>query len=108
MALGHYLRQSSYHVAHLHLYDTVVGRAAALLIAHYRISRLSTMLLSRRAIPILAQYRIAYHATTQVKQLNCKTEAMLRNEDQTMPAFKKICHLAEENSGIVGTSGTTE
>ena len=90
LALQDYLQQVTYPPQQLHLYDYLVGRAAALLIAHYGIKSLSTDILSQRAIPILVKYGICYSALREVAQLHCQTEELLAQEEQAAAAYKYL------------------
>ena len=59
------------------LVDRITGRAAAFLMARLGLPRLRTGLLSRRAIPVLERYGIAFQALATVDQIACATEEQL-------------------------------
>lgn len=59
------------------LVDRVTGRAAAFLVARLGIRELHTLILSRRAIPVLAQQGIRYSCGELVDQVACATEDLL-------------------------------
>lgn len=60
--------------ARTRLLDRITGRAAALLMARLGIPELHTWILSRRAIPILAQHGIRYRCGELVDKVACVTE----------------------------------
>ena len=59
------------------LVDRITGRAAAFLVARLGIPELHTLILSRRAIPILAQYGVRYRCGELVDRVTCATEDLL-------------------------------
>ncbi len=90
LALQEYLQKTVHPPNQLHLYDYLVGRAAALLVAYYGIRKLSTDILSQRAIPILDKYGIHYSSLRKVARLYCQTEELLAQEEQAAAAYKSI------------------
>lgn len=59
------------------LVDRVTGRAAAFLVARLGIRSLQTMVLSRRARPVLEQYGIQCRCREEIDRVACATEDLL-------------------------------
>ena len=59
------------------LVDRITGRAAALLVARMGIPELHTLVLSRRAVPVLARNGIRCRFREQVDRIACATEDLL-------------------------------
>jgi len=60
-----------------HLVDRVTGRAAAFMMVRLGLPELHTLVLSRRALPVLDQAGIRYTCGELVDQLPCATEDLL-------------------------------
>ena len=69
------------------LVDRITGRAAAFLMARLGLPRLHTGILSRRAIPVLEQYGIAFQAGAIVDQIACATEEELGGVEDLDTAY---------------------
>jgi hypothetical protein len=67
--------------------DRVTGRAAAFLVARLGVPSLRTRVLSRRAVPVLERYGIAYEALQIVDQIACATEELLGEIDDLESAY---------------------
>jgi Domain of unknown function (DUF1893) len=63
--------------ARTRLVDRITGRAAAFLVARLGIPELHTVILSRRAIPVLARYGIQCRCGDLVDRVTCATEDLL-------------------------------
>ena len=59
------------------LVDRVTGRAAAFLVARLGIRDLETLVLSRRALPVLQEHGIRYRCGELVDRIPCATEDLL-------------------------------
>ena len=59
------------------LVDRITGRAAAFLVARLGIKEIHTLILSRRAIPILEQFAIQYRCGEVIDKVACATEDLL-------------------------------
>ena len=98
LALTRYLQECTYRRSTLHLYDKVVGRAAALLIVYMQIPSLSTDTLSARALSILTRYTIRYSAGRVIEKLGCATENTLQHTTEGAEAYKIIIALAKADA----------
>ena len=72
-----FFTQSGQNPALTRMVDRITGRAAAFLVARLGIRELHSLLLSRRAIPILVQYGIRYSCGEVVDKVVCATEDLL-------------------------------
>jgi zinc transport system ATP-binding protein len=72
-----FFAQSDQDPARTRLLDRITGRAAALLVARLGIPELHTLILSRRALPILERYGIRYQCGELVDRVVCATEDLL-------------------------------
>ena len=76
--------------AQTRLVDRITGRAAACLVARLGIRQLHTLILSRRAIPILEQCRIAYSYGELVDRVTCATEDLLADVQDLEAAWSLL------------------
>ena len=67
------------------LVDRVTGRAAALMVARLGIKELHTLVLSRRALPVLEQHGIRGTCRELVDHILCTTETLF-DQDQDLDA----------------------
>jgi zinc transport system ATP-binding protein len=72
-----FFAQNGQDPARTRLVDRITGRAAAFLVARLGIPELHSLLLSRRAIPVLERYGIRYRGDELVDQIACATEELL-------------------------------
>jgi hypothetical protein len=72
-----FFAQSGQDPARTRLVDRITGRAAAFLVARLGIPELHTLILSRRAIPVLARFGIRYRCGDLVDRVTCATEDLL-------------------------------
>ena len=72
-----FFAQGGHDPAKTRLMDRITGRAAAMLVARLGIRELHTLILSRRAIPILARHGIRYRFRELVDRVACATEDLL-------------------------------
>lgn len=85
-----YFAQSGQDPAGTRLVDRITGRAAAFLVARLGIPELHSLLLSRRAIPVLEHYGIHYHGDELVDQIACKTEELLADTQDLEAAWSLL------------------
>jgi len=81
--LEEFFAQSGHDPARTRLVDRVTGRAAALLVARLGIPELRTLLLSRRALPVLEAHGIRYSCRDLVDRVHCATEDLF-DQDQDL------------------------
>ena len=72
------------------LVDRVTGRAAALLVARLGIPELQTLVLSRRALPVLAQHGIQCRCRELVDRIACATEDLLAGTEDPEAAWSLL------------------
>ena len=69
------------------LLDRITGRAAAFLVARLGIPSLRTRILSRRAIPVLERFGVAYQCLQTIDQVACATEDLLQDTEDLEAAY---------------------
>jgi zinc transport system ATP-binding protein len=72
-----FFAQSGLDPAGTTLVDRVTGRAAAFMVVRLGIRELRTLVLSRRAIPVLEQAGVRYACREEVDRILCATEDLL-------------------------------
>jgi len=72
-----FFSESAQDPAQTHLVDRITGRAAAFLVARLGIKELHTLILSRRAIPVLERCAIQYRCGEVIDKVACATEDLL-------------------------------
>jgi zinc transport system ATP-binding protein len=82
--------QSGQDPARTRLVDRITGRAAAFLVARLGIPELHSLLLSRRAIPVLERHGIHYHCDELVDQISCATEELLMDIEEPEAAWSML------------------
>ena len=95
--LERFLQESRIDPGECHLYDKLIGRAAALLIVRLGIRRLTTGLLSSRGEQVLIAHGVQYQARERVDRLLCKTEELLCEVDDPDSAHAIILARIEAN-----------
>jgi hypothetical protein len=95
--LERFLQVSGTDPADCHLYDKLIGKAAALLIVRLGIRRLTTGLLSSRGERVLIANDIQYEARERVDRLLCRTEELLREVDNPDTAYAIVLARIEAN-----------
>ncbi|MDR3682465.1 MAG: DUF1893 domain-containing protein [Geothrix sp.] len=95
-----FFAQSGQDPARTLLVDRITGRAAALLVARLGLPELHTGILSRRALPILAQHGIRYRCGELVDRVACATEDLLA-ETQDLEAAWSLLQERRSRSPVV-------
>ena len=72
-----FFAQSGQDPTQTRLVDRITGRAAVFLMARLGIPEVHSLLLSRRAIPVLEHFGIQYHCDELVERVTCATEDLL-------------------------------
>ena len=72
------------------LVDRITGRAAAFLVVRLGIRDLRTLLLSRRAVPVLEQHGVHYRCREQVDRVACATEDLLAGIQDPEAAWRLL------------------
>lgn len=87
-----FIAQSGQDPTRTRLVDRITGRAAAFLVARLGIPELHSLLLSRRAIPVLEHHGIHYRCDELVDQIACSTEELLADTQD----LEAACSLLQE------------
>lgn len=85
-----FFTQSGQDPARTRLVDRITGRAAAFLVARLGIPELHSLLLSRRAIPVLERHGIRYSCDELVDQIACATEELLADTLELETAWSML------------------
>ncbi len=96
-----FFAQSGQDPARTLLVDRITGRAAALLVARLGIPELHTRILSRRAIPILAQHGIRYHGEELVDRVACATEDLLAETQDLEAAWSLLQERRSRSHAVI-------
>ena len=76
-----YLAKHPYNPGDIHVEDTIVGKAAAVLFCRLGIKSLKAGLLSRLGEGVLKTHNVKYSADTVVDRISCQTEDILATID---------------------------
>jgi len=95
LELGEKIQQEGWPAEELFLHDSVIGRAAALLIVRMGIRKCRGDLMSRRALPVLEQAGLDYTCGTLVDKIACQTEDLLAGETDPEAAYRFILNRIE-------------
>jgi zinc transport system ATP-binding protein len=83
------------------LVDRITGRAAAFLVARLGIPELHTLILSRRAIPILARYGVWYRCGELVDRVTCATEDLLAETQDLETAWSLLQERRSRSHAVI-------
>ena len=72
------------------LFDTVVGRAGALMMVYLGVRNVHAGILSKLAIPVFETAGVSYEATKIVDRIGCCTEDLLADEIDPAAAFSML------------------
>ena len=78
----------------LFVQDKLIGRGAAVLLAKMGIANCHGKIISKRALPVLEEYGIAYTYDTLVDQLECQTENVLTESMTLEEAYQELARRA--------------
>jgi len=76
--LEKFLQLNSFPVEELLVQDKIVGKAAALLMVHFRIRQVKAQLISRLGMETLTQFKVAFEYQQLVDRIYCQTEELLQ------------------------------
>ncbi len=89
--------ENEYPIAELFLKDTVIGRAAALLIVNLGIKKCHGDLMSRKALPIFKKFGVTCSWDRMIDAIECKTEDIFSENDSPAKA-EVLLRARAENS----------
>lgn len=95
--LERFLSTNKYEPANLVVKDKIIGRAAALLLIYFGISTIKAGVLSKCGMDVLEKYSVKYEYQTLVERIQCKTEELLKDENDPEKAYQIIKLLANMN-----------
>ncbi len=85
-----YLAEHAFQPAQLLLQDTIIGKAAALLIYRLGFRTVKAGILSRLGEAVLQRYGIAYTYEQLVDRIHCQTEALLATVEDPGEAYRLV------------------
>jgi hypothetical protein len=93
-ALEDFLSREDLNPGDLHLRDSIIGKAAALLICRLGIRRIHGVLMSELAAEYLRSRKAEFSWGTLVPRIQCKTEELLAAVDDTEEAYSELSRRA--------------
>lgn len=94
--LEKHLTISDFDPSQLLLKDTIVGRAAAFLIARMGVRKIEAGILSKLAIGVLNQYEVQFEYGELVERILCQTEDLLAQVTDEDEAYKLLKERAQK------------
>ncbi len=92
--LERYLDDHSYPAADIHVEDTIIGKAAAVLICRMGIKSLKVGTLSRLGEQVLKDENVDYTYNIMVDRVFCQTEDLLESIGDFDEAYALLCERA--------------
>jgi hypothetical protein len=92
--LERYLAAHSYDAADIHVEDTIIGKAAAILICRMGIKSLKVGTLSVLGERVLKDESVDYAYDTMIDRVFCQTEDLLEAVDDFDEAYGLLCERA--------------
>ncbi len=90
-----FLKNNSYQIEKLFLFDKIVGKASALLITRLQFRKVHAGILSLPARMIFEQNHMDYSYDELVEKISCKTETLLQNIDDPKEAYRILKERAD-------------
>ena len=85
-----FLEKSHFEAEKLFIKDKIIGKAAALLLIHFKIKKIHARTLSRLGQEILETYQISYSYDKLIDQIYCQTENLLSDISDTQVAYNLL------------------
>ncbi len=92
-----YLQQHPLDMSAVEVHDKVVGKAAAFLMVRLGVRRLRAQVLSKLGQRVLEQAGISYTCVTLVERIDCQTEEILMNIDDSEAAYRILRQRAQRD-----------
>lgn len=93
--LEKFLQTTGHPVQELLVQDKIVGKAAALLLVYFGISRIRAQLISRLGMEILTHFKVNYEYQQTVDRIYCQTEELLQQEMDPSAAYRLLSERIE-------------
>jgi len=93
-ALEDFLKQKKHTAADLYLKDSIIGKAAAILICRLGIRRIHGKLMSELAAEYLRSQKAEFSWDSLVPRIQCQTEEVLAGVDDTEEAYTELSRRA--------------
>lgn len=93
--LEKFLQTTGHPVQELLVQDKIVGKAAALLLVYFGISRVRAQLISRLGMETLTHFKVNYEYQQTVDRIYCQTEELLQQEMDPSAAYRLLSERIE-------------
>jgi hypothetical protein len=94
--LENFLNKTEQPVQELEVHDKIVGKAAALLMVYFRISRIKAQLISRLGMETLSHFKVDFNYQQMVDRIYCQTEKLLQKEMDPDIAYRLLIERTEK------------
>jgi len=88
--LEQFLKKNNYDPARLVVQDKIIGRAAALILVYLGVRFIKAELMSKLGQDILIKHHVQFEYSNLVGRIDCRTEEILKDEDDPQTAYKMI------------------
>lgn len=96
-AFDEFLKSVENERSELAVHDKIIGRAAALILLHLKITTVRAGIMSQLAKDILDEFNVQYEYSELVDRIQCRTESMLQHEHNPEKAFRILKGLAAKS-----------
>lgn len=93
--LEKFLQTTGHPVQELLVQDKIVGKAAALLLVYFGISRVRAQLISRLGMETLTHFKVDFEYQKLVDRIYCQTEELLQQEIDPSAAYRLLSERIE-------------
>ena len=93
--LEEYLTRHPIDLTKATLFDKVVGKASALLMARLGVSCVHGAIMSKLAMEVLKHHNVTYSYDEVVERISCQTELLLATIDDLDEAYQILCKRAQ-------------
>ena len=96
LELETFLKKTDHPVQELVVHDKIVGKAAAILMVYFRISRVKAQLISRLGKETLIHFKVNFDYQQLVDRIFCQTEELLQEEMDPNAAYRLLTERIEK------------
>jgi hypothetical protein len=96
LELETFLKKTDHPVQELVVHDKIVGKAAAILMVYFRISRVKAQLISRLGKETLIHFKVNFDYQQLVDRIFCQTEELLQEEMDPNAAYRLLTKRIEK------------
>jgi hypothetical protein len=85
-----FLKNNDFEAEKLFVKDKIIGKAAAMLLIHFKIKNIHARTLSRLGQEILESYQLSYTYDKLIDKIYCQTENLLSDISDTQVAYNLL------------------